>query len=477
MRGDHIDPPSAAIYETLLVRGDDGAPLPGLADKWEVQDDGRTWRLRLRDGARFHSGRPCDAPAVVAALDLCRWVGGAPRQVWYWDPVDEVVAESDREIAFHLRHPCDRLPALLWGEHTAIVNPETWHAYGDDFGRVLADGTGPYRLATYSPDEVVVERAAADDALPATIRWRALADLEARIEVLHQRSADVVRAVPAIPEGLRGHWSLHTRPESSQFYLALNHTDDRGFGAASFRRAVEAFIDRAEIVEHALDGRGDSRRSPIPIADQFAAAFDADGHAAMTVADAHDQLAASGWSPGPDGVLERAGVPLRIDCVAQDTTECRRIARVVADQLAVAGIELRFSYEPLFEPFYRAVEANPAAFLSKWLWPDAMEAVYGFSRADCAEPAGGNWQLASCPSVDSAYDSFLAARGRDELTGAAREVQRVFMSELPYIPLVSPRETLARSPRARSLQLGGTLYPRYERLGEARTGARTSNGP
>lgn len=431
--------------------------------------------MRLREGVRFHSGRVCDATAVVEALELCRWVGGAPRQVWYWDPVDEVVVEDDRQIALHLHHPCDRLPALLWGEHTAIVNSRTWRSHGDEYGRALADGTGPYRLVSYSPDEIVAERVATDERLPASIRWRAVPDVDERLEVLRQRSADVVRAVPGVPEELRDHWTLHSRPESSQFYLALNHRDARGFGDVTFRQAVEAFVDRARIVELALDGDGDARRSPIPVADQFAAAFDAAGHRAMTLTQARATLAGLGWKPGPDGVLERAGSALRIDCVAQDTDVCRRIARVVAEQLAVAGIELRFSFQPLFEPFYRAVENNPAAFLSKWLWPDAVEAVYGFSRADCAEAAGGNWQLASCPEVDDAFDRFLAARGPEALTSAAGEVQRLFMEQLPYVPLVAPRERLATSPRARALGLGArTLYTPYQRL--AATSGATTRG-
>ena len=80
VRGDHIDPPTLAIYETLLTKGPDGLPRAGLAEAWAVSDDGLTWTLRLRGGARFHSGRACDAHAVGEALDLCRWGGGLPRQ-------------------------------------------------------------------------------------------------------------------------------------------------------------------------------------------------------------------------------------------------------------------------------------------------------------------------------------------------------------------------------------------------------------
>jgi len=50
--GAHIDPPSVAVYETLVVKGPGDQPLPGLATSWSVSPDQLTWRLRLRQGAR-----------------------------------------------------------------------------------------------------------------------------------------------------------------------------------------------------------------------------------------------------------------------------------------------------------------------------------------------------------------------------------------------------------------------------------------
>ena len=460
--GDHVDPPTVAVYETLLVKGPDGRPRPGLADSWQVSDDGLTWRLRLREGARYHSGRECDARAVVEALELCRWADGLPRQVWYWDPVDTVSAEDERTVALRLHHPCARLPVLLWGTHTAIVNSHTWHRLGPDFGVSQADGTGQYRLVSYSPDEVVAERLVPEGKRPRTIRWRSVPDDEKRERVLTESRVDVVRQVRQLPPGTEARWSLDAQPENSQFYLALNFSDPRGFADRAFRRSIEAFVDRDELVRRALGGRGDGRRSPIPGADEFANAFDPDDVEAMTRAEARITLRSLGWIPGEDGVLERDGQTLHVDCVAQDTAVCRDIAQVLSEQLREAGIELRLSFVELFAPFYRAAEAGPAAFLSKWLWSDAMEAVYGFSRADCVEPAGGNWQSAACPLVDAAFDRFLAATSNEGLAAASAETQRSFMSELPYLPLVSPVETLAVGPRVRGLRLAPrTLYPLY----------------
>jgi len=465
VRGDHIDPPTLAVYETLLTKGSDGLPRPGLAQSWEVSADGLTWDLRLRDGARFHSGRLCDAAAVLEGLELCRWGDALPRQVWYWDPVDTMFVRDTRTVSLRLRHPCPRLPVLLWWTHTAIVNAETWRSHGASFGADFADGTGDYRLASYSPESVIVERVDPLPTRPDTIRWRSVVDDDERESIARSSRADVVRQVPGMRTAPEPGWTLDEQLENSQFYLALNFNDPRGFTDPVLRRCFDAFIDRDDLLHTAFDGRGDARRSPIPAADEFAGAYDPALVRPMSRDEARRQLDALGWEPGPDGVLERRGTSLSIDAVAQDTAACRRLAASLARQLRPAGIDLRFTFAELFESFYRAVEAGPAAFLNKWLWSDAMEAVYGFCRTDCIEPAGGNWQQSSCPAVDSAFDLFREAADPDSLQTASGEVQRAFMRELPYIPLVSPVETLAVGPAVRGFGLAPrTLYPSYDEV-------------
>lgn len=469
--GDHIDPPSVAIYETLLNKDSNGEPKPGLAESWETSPDGLVWRLRLRADARFHTGGTCDANAVVRALDMCRWGDGLKRQVWYWDPVDSCRPVSPEVVEFRLHYPCVRLPSLLWGTHTAIANPETRTRLGADFGVSLADGTGEYRMLSFSESEVVVERV--DSRWPpdrrnppSSIKWISEPNPLRRREHLTTSSADVVRAIQFddVAES-GGLWRLDSHHENSQIYLALNFEDPRGFAARSFRQAIESFIDRSELVAVALGGEGDGRRSPIPVADQFAASYDASGTVSMPIEKARATLASLGYSLTEAGILERDGIALRVDCVVQDTEVIVRVAEVVRAQLRRAGLDLNLSFVKPFADFYRAVEAGPAAFISKWLWPDAMEAVMGFSRTDCAGDGGGNWQNADTSRVDESFDRFLKAGSEPELQSASANVQGVFMDELPYLPLCSTVETMAISSRVRNFGLvPRTLYPSYAQV-------------
>lgn len=466
---EHVDPPAVAVFEPLLQRGPGGAPEPGLASHWQVSDDGLTWRLGLRPGAAFHSGDVCDADAVVRALAKCRWSEDWTRQLWYWDAVDDVRTAGD-DVEITLRHPSVRLPSLLWGMHTAIFNVDRRWRSGRHFTSGSVDGTGPYRVVEASAERIrAVTAGRGPDASPG-LEWLAIPDRGARQSVLEAGTADIVRDPdPEWVDGdLADDWTFVEHPENSQYYLALDFDDARGFADLELRRAIEAFVDREEIVAEAFGGRGDARRSPVPLADELADSYDPAGAARLTVDQADAVLGRLGWERRPDGVRARGNETLTIDCVAPDTGQARRVAGIVQRQLRVAGVELELRFVGVFDRFYQACAERPAAFINKWLWPDAVEAIIGFSRADCAADSGANWQGARVPEVDRTYDRFLQAATSAEAHLRAGDVQRAFMEGLPYIPLCSPSLGYAvRRSVSGYRPVPHALYPSYASIGHA----------
>ena len=370
-----------------------------------------------------------------------------------------------------MHYPYSRLPTLLWGTHTAICNVARRAELGADYGVSLADGTGPYALVSYSPDLVVARRAttagapALSSSAPEEIRWISAAKEADRRAALERGDVAVVRAVE--PEWLpdKAGWRYLEQPEISQFYLTLSFDSPLGFSDMQLRRAIEAFIDRERLVAVGLSGRGDGRRSPVPGGHPHAAVFDDAAAWRMSRSQAEQALEGLGWKRSGEGVRTRDATELAFECLTQDTEVFRRIADEVTRQLAEAGVVVRFRFKEPFEPFYRACEAHPEAILSKWLWPDAIEAVMGFSQSSCAADSGGNWQGAQLPRVDEAFAEFLRAGSEAELQEASRKVQEVFMAELPYIPLCAPMETYAVAPGVEGFApLEGTLYPYYDSI-------------
>ena len=76
----HLDPTSAAagaidsvlysnVFEGLTRFMSDGSIVPGLAESWEISDDGLTYTFKLRSGVTFHDGTTMDADDVKFSLD------------------------------------------------------------------------------------------------------------------------------------------------------------------------------------------------------------------------------------------------------------------------------------------------------------------------------------------------------------------------------------------------------------------------
>ncbi len=450
--GAHIDPPSVAIYETIVTKAPDWWAAPTLVEGWDIADDGMEWRFRVRPGVAFHSGQPCDAPALAAALDHLRF-GGGTDQLWYWDPVDTVTAPDPQTLAFRLHYPYARLPSLLWGTHTAIHGEVTRRSGPDRHGYDRADGTGPFRLRSWSPERVVAERFDGyHGARPALdeIEWVAIADEGERLASLEAGEVDCMHGPPlAEVDRLRAdpRFQVISYPQQSNVYLALDfRRADLGFDDVRVRRALSLALDREAIVRGPLAGLGTATYGPLPPGDEY---YDpsVDASPACDPAEAERMLDAAGHPRGADGVR------FEVECVSQDDTVLRRVADEVAAQLHRIGVRLRLRHVVPFDDFYGALDDGPPAFIGKWLWQDPMDAIIGFT-ASWGDPMP-NWQHAAVPALDTAFGEWLHAGSRAELTAAAARVQRVAATELPYLPLVTPTDVYVHHRRVR----GWTPYP------------------
>jgi ABC-type transport system substrate-binding protein len=475
--GAHIDPCSAAIYETVVAKGQDGKPRPWLAERWEVSPDGLEYRFFLRDGLRFHSGAACDARAIVGALEQCRWGDARTRQIQYWDPVATVSAEDERTVLIRTHYPTTRVFPLLWGTHTTIFNPAMRTGLGSAYGSADADGTGPFRLHEWSEQRVVARRAETYAGVPHglvtngdrgphfdRVEWTAILDPAERISLLRAGDVDCLHAPPVeMLAELEADQRLEVLsvPQSSNIYLALNWSRrDLGFFDGSVRRAFSLAIDRQALVDGILRGRGSPTYGPVPPGAEFYdnAADRIGRHDARTAAELLD---AAGWLRGPDGMRARNGVALRFECVVQDDSVLLGAARIVKDQLQRLGVELTLEPVAPFAPFYARLAQGPASFLSKWLWQDPIDALAGFTTT--ASQPRPNWQRASVPVLDYAFDRFRQATTQQELAASAARIQSIIASELPIIPLCTPEDYFVRSRRLQGwYPIPNNLYPFYQ---------------
>ena len=151
------------VYDQLLARNLDEptAEYCHLAEAVELPADRLGVAFELREGARFHDGRPVTAEDVVWTFNTLRQ-HGRPFYRAYWADVSEVAAEGPRRVAFRFRTAENRELAMILGDMAVL--PRHWWE-GRDFARPLTEpplGSGAYRVERHEPNRSVVYRRVAD---------------------------------------------------------------------------------------------------------------------------------------------------------------------------------------------------------------------------------------------------------------------------------------------------------------------------
>lgn len=133
------------VYDTLLWRDGAGVPRPWLAQSVSRSADRRRLTIRLRNGARWHDGRPLTSADVAFTFDFVR-DRFHPRFTPQVEDIESVQAPDSRTVTIDLRRPSmgfeDQPLADL-----PILPRHLWQGLAG--GRAPAGpavGSGPYRL-------------------------------------------------------------------------------------------------------------------------------------------------------------------------------------------------------------------------------------------------------------------------------------------------------------------------------------------
>ena len=243
--------------------------------------------------------------------------------------------------------------------------------------------------------------------------------------------------------------------QSALVYLGLDHgATSFGFDDVRVRRAVSHAIDRGALVANDLEGHGWPAFGPIPSHSKWYTA-DVESTSGYDPRQAAQLLDAAGYPAGADGVR------FTLDAVVVDDATVRRASETIRQMLAQVGIRVRLVAIPGFADFYARLAEHPPAFISKWFWPEPVDAIIGFI-ASWGRDGGPNFQGSSDPDVDRACRAWEVAQDEEALQSAAAEIQVRATQTLPLIPLFSPAAVWAHHRRVRNWRPNRhDLYPLY----------------
>jgi peptide/nickel transport system substrate-binding protein len=127
--------------------------VPDLATGWSWSEDGKELTFPLREGVKWHDGRPFTAKDVKCTWDLLTGRSSEklrldPRKSWYRN-LERVTTNGDYEVTFYLQRPQPAFLALLAAGYS-VVYP--CHVAPADM-RQHPIGTGPFKFAEFKPNE------------------------------------------------------------------------------------------------------------------------------------------------------------------------------------------------------------------------------------------------------------------------------------------------------------------------------------
>ena len=153
------DMPFMAVFNNLVVF-DPGAKqnrldriVPDLATSWTLSADERTLTFQLRDGVKWHDGKPFTAADVKCTWDAITGKTDGkmrknPRKTWWWN-IRDIATNGPLEVAFHLTDPQPSLLAMLAGGFSPVYPCHVPAARM----RTAPVGTGPFKFVEYKQNE------------------------------------------------------------------------------------------------------------------------------------------------------------------------------------------------------------------------------------------------------------------------------------------------------------------------------------
>lgn len=440
------------VAETLLDADDHGKLRSGLATAWQSSADQLSWRFSLRRGAVFHDGTPVTAASVVAALERARKKPGVMESA----PISKISADGHAVIV-SLSKPFSPLPAVFAHANTQILAPA---AYAADGAVKSVIGSGPYRITLLAQPQKVVVSAFSQwqGAKPAIkeVSYMAVGRSESRALMAESGQADIALGLDPVSlvrlkQQARVNIASVTLPRSIQIKFNGGH---KFLSDVKVRRAISQSLNRPAMATALL-------RDPQMAATQLFPPSMGQWHQKALPALAYQpqqaskQLAAAGWTPGSDGILQRNGERFELTLrTFPDRPELPVLATALQDQLRKVGIQLHVKIGNSSEipAGHKDGSLELGLYARNYaLVPEPLVTLLGDFTDDGADWGVMKWQNAELSKTLAA----LAHGGLTPVQAAAArlKVAGILQSEQPVMPIAWYRQSAAVSKKLQGVVL------------------------
>jgi peptide/nickel transport system substrate-binding protein len=443
-----------SVFDALFRVDPQGVIQPNLAvevpnqKNGGISEDGLKWRIRLRDDARWHDGKPFSAEDVKFTLELITNPNFRSWRTAGHALVRDITVISPTEISWRMEEAF--APYLSFLTETFIVpkhilekeaNPNT-----AAFNQAPV-GTGPFKWgqrvagdhlelvanADYFGEGPHIERLVFKYIPDLTVLYTQFKSGDVDLVGQPYITADHYGEAKSLPNRVV---TLIPKTSFESFYLNLERPQ---FKEPAVREALYAAIDKESIIQGLYYGVPTPTETFMPRQSFY---FNANLPVhEFNLKRAGQILDKAGWAPGADGIRTKNGVRLSF---ANSTTSGdplrEQVQQFLQQTFAQLGIEMKISNLPaavMWGEFWMQSQFDSVIVGSSYLIgadPDVTNRLHSRSIGAKGGRGSNNAQYAN-PEVDALLDKGARTFDSESRRAIYQRIQELVRRDLPFLPL------------------------------------------
>ncbi|MGH6760668.1 MAG: peptide ABC transporter substrate-binding protein [Phyllobacterium sp.] len=256
------------LYESLVTQDAKGKVVPGVAESWEISDDGLKYTFKLRENAKWSNGDPVAADDFVFAYRRVQDASLAAPYANMLFPIANaeainkgekkpeelgVKAIDARTLEITLNAPTPYFLELLTNQVAYPLHKASVEKFGVDFtkpGNMVTNGA--FMLENFTPNDKIVMKKNPNfhDAANVKIDVVNFIPFEDRSACLRRFEANEVQSCSDIPSEQMDYMTeklgdqVHIAPYLGTYYLPVKGKGDTKLKDPKVRHAISMIIDR-----------------------------------------------------------------------------------------------------------------------------------------------------------------------------------------------------------------------------------------
>lgn len=474
------------VYNRLVEFERGGTKVePGLAEKWDVSPDGKTYTFHLRKGVKFQTTsffkptREFNADDVVFTFERMLdpnqpFRKAYPVQFPYFTDMglDKLIAKVEKVDPYTVRFTLNEVNAPfiqnMAMEFASILSAE----YADQLLKAgkAADinqypvGTGPFIFRSYTKDATIRFDGNPDYWKPGAVKISKLIfsitpDASVRVQKLKRNECQVMsypRPADIAPLKTEAGIAMPSQPGFNLGYLAYN-VEHKPLDKVEVREALDMAINKKAIVDSVYQGAGQPATNPMP----------------PTQWSYDKNLKAAAYDPAKaKALLAKAGFPNGFEITLWAMPVQRPynpngklMAEMIQSDWAKIGVKAKIVTYEWGEYIKRAHAGEDDSMLIGWTGDNGDPDNWLGTLLGCSAVNGNNFSKWCYKPFDELVQKGRETTSQAERTKLYTQAQQIFAQQLPFSPIAHSTVYQPVSKKVIDMRIDPLGYMRFDGVG------------